>query len=249
MRNLRIMLLFFAGLLFLKPDVSGQSQKDLDKMLFYYVDGKYEKLLDLAMKYVENDKTRRNPIPYLYVSKAYYEMSKLEEYDEDYPRAFRDAVKYAVKYRKKDKAGEYVAENEEYFDQLRVQVFEMADNYYSIGKYSKAKTWYKYLTGMDPQDWGAWFLRGVVEMRLNMRSDAATSIQTAIDGLGGLDQATFDNYMEGKAEVLKRGIITYVEYMKELGKMTEAKEVIGLGYEYFKEDNEYKMTYDEIMRA
>ena len=31
--------------------------------------------------------------------------------------------------------------------------------------------------------------------------------------------------------------------------MNEAKEMMALGYEYLKDDNEYKIAYDDIMRA
>ena len=203
----------------------------------------------MAMGFVENDKTRRNPVPYIYVSKAYYEMSKIEEFDEAYPRAFRDAVKYAVKYRKKDKEGEFIEENAEYIDGLKVQTFELADNYYQIGKYSKSKTYFKYLTGMDPKDWGSWFFKGVTESRLNMRSDSEISIKTAIDGLSAIDKTVFESYLPGQVMLLKKGIIYYSEFMKERGKMAEAKEIIAMGYPYFDDDNEYKVAYDDLMRG
>ena len=226
-----------------------QSEKDMDKMLFYYVDEKYEKLLDLALDFTENEKTRRNPVPYIYVSKAYYEMSKIEEFDEDYPRAFRSSLKYAVKFRKKDKEGEFAEENAEFIDGLKVQAFELADNYYQIGKYTKAKTYFKYITGMDPSDWGAWFLRGVNETRLNMRSEAEISLKNAIDGLTSVDQDQVENYLPGQLLLLKKGIVSYAEFMKERGKMTEAKDILTMGYPFYSEDKEYKITYDDIVRG
>lgn len=249
MKRLKLILFVLIGVFIFQKVGFTQSEKDMDKMLFYYVDEKYEKLLDMAMGFVENEKTRKNPVPYLYVSKAYYEMSKIEEYDEAYPRAFRDAVKYAVKYRKKDKAGEFVEENAEYIDVLKVQTYEMADNYYQIGKYSKAKTYFKYITGMDPEDWGSWFLKGVNESRLNMRSESETSLKKAIEGLSALDNEKVESYLPGQMMLLKKGIINYSEFMEERGKMAEAKEIIAMGYPYFEDDNEYKIAYDGLMRG
>lgn len=226
-----------------------QSEKDLDKMRFYYVDEKYEKLLDMALDFTEDEDTRRNPVPYIYASQAYYEMSKIEEYDELYPRAFRDAVKYAVKFRKKDKKSEYIEDNAEYIDGLKSQTYELADNYYEIGKYSKAKTYLKYLVGMDPEDWGSWFLKGVNETRLNMRSEADISLQTAVDGLKSLDQSRFDSYYPSQKMLLKAGIICYTDFMKENGKISEAKEIITMGYAFYENDNEYKIAYDDLVRG
>lgn len=249
MKSLKLTLFILIGILVFSKTAFSQSEKDMDKMLFYYVDEKYEKLLDMAMGFVEDDKTRRNPVPYIYVSRAYYEMSKIEEFDEAYPRAFRDAVKYAVKYRKKDKDGEFIEENAEYIDVLKVQTFEMADNYYQIGKYSKANTYFKYITGMDPEDWGSWFLKGVNESRLNMRSESEISLKTAIEGLSTLDNEKVESYLPGQMMLLKKGIINYSEFMVERGKMTEAKEIIAMGYPYFEDDNEYKIAYDVLIRG
>lgn len=249
MKSLKLTLFLIIGLFIFQKAGLSQSEKDMDKMLFYYVDEKYEKLLDMAMGFVEDDKTRRNPVPYIYVSRAYYEMSKIEEYDEIYPRAFRESVKYAVKFRKKDKEGEFIEENAEYVDILKMQTFELADSYYQTEKYSKAKTYFKYLTGMDPEDWGSWFLRGVTESRLNMRSESEISLKTAIDGLASVDTDIVDRYLPGELMLLKKGILNYSEFMKEKGKMDEAKEIIVMGYPYFEEDNEYKIAYDDFMRG
>jgi tetratricopeptide (TPR) repeat protein len=249
MRYLKITMIVLISIFNIQKSGFSQSEKDMDKMLFYYVDEEYEKLLKMAIKYTQDEDTRRNPVPYIYVSQAYYEMSKIEEFDESYPRAYRDAVKYAVKFTKKDKTGEFKGDNAEYIDGLKIQTFELADNYYQVGKYSKAKTYDKYLTGMDPEDWGSWFLKGVTEMRLNMRTDSGESIKTAINGLSALDKEQVENYLPGQLMILKKGIIAYSEYMKDLGKMSESKEVINLGYPYFENDNEYKITYDDIMRG
>ena len=249
MKSLKLTLFILISMFIFQKTGFSQSEKDMDKMLFYYVDEKYEKLLDMAMGFVEDDKTRRNPVPYIYVSKAYYEMSKIEDYDEAYPRAFRESIKYAVKFRKKDKEGEFIEENAEYVDVLKIQTFELADSYYQIGKFSKAKTYFKYLTGMDPDDWGSWFLKGVTESRLNMRSESGISIKTAIDGLSSVDEEIVNRYLPGQFMLLKKGILSYSEFLKEGGKMAEAKEIIAMGYPYFEDDNEYKIAYDGLMRG
>ena len=200
-----------------------------------------------SMGYIEDEETRRDPLPYLYTSMCYYEMSKLEEYDEEFPRAFKDAVKYCVKYRKKDASGFYVAENAEYIDDLKRQTYEVAENYYQIGKVSKAKSFYKYLVGMDPGDYGAWLLKGVTEAKLNMTADAKISFETGIKGIENIENT--DDYWEGKLMLLKMGIISYSGYLEEKGQVNEAKELMALGYNFLKDDNEYKMAYDDIMRS
>jgi hypothetical protein len=70
-----------------------------------------------------------------------------------------------------------------------------------------------------------------------------------MDGLYALDIQEAENYLPGQLMLLKKGIIAYSEYMKELGKMPEAKEVIKKGYVFFANDNEYKIAYDDITRG
>ena len=98
-----------------------KSQDDFEDLRILYMDEKYEKLIGKATGYVENDKTRKNPAPYLYLSKAYFEISQIEKYNEDYPpeKAFRNAMKWASKYRRKDKEGILYYENDMYFQELK----------------------------------------------------------------------------------------------------------------------------------
>ena len=247
MKSIKVLLLFLVGILAFQSTSIAQPDDEYNDLLFLLVDAKYDKLLYKSMSYIEDEETRRDPLPYLYISMCYYEMSKLEEYDEEFPRAFKDAVKYCVKYRKKDASGFYVAENAEYIDDLKIQTYEIAENYFQINKVSKAKSYYKYLVGMDPGDWGSWLLKGVTEASLNMKSESKISFSNGMKGIENLEN--IDDYWEGQVMLLKMGIISYSEYLKENGKINEAKQLMALGYEFLKDDNEYKIVYDDIMRA
>ncbi len=228
-------------------NIKAQPDDEYNDLLFYLVDGKYDKLLYKSMDYIDDEDTRRDALPYLYTSMCYFQMSQLEEYDEEFPRAFKDAVKYCVKYRKKDASGFYVADNAEYIDDLKRQTYEVADGYYQTDKIAKAKSFYKDLVGIDPIDWGAWLLKGVSEAKLNMVADSKISFETGIKGLESTESV--EDYLPGQALILKMGIINYGEYLKSKGKLTDAKEVMTLGYKFLKDDNEYKMAYDSIMRS
>lgn len=247
MKQFRVLLLIIVGILAFQNTSYAQPEDEYTDLLFLLVDAKYDKLLYKSMGYIEDEETRRDALPYLYTSMCYFEMSKLEMYDEEFPRAFKDAVKYCVKYRKKDKSGFYVADNAEYIDDLKRQTFEVADNYHQSGKISKAKSYYKYLVGMDPSDWGSWLLKGVSESELNMKAEAKLSIEAAIKGIESTE--SIEDYWQGQELLLKMGIISYSEYLRDNGKIDEAKEMMTLGYEFLKDDNEFKMVYDDIMRA
>lgn len=234
------LLLLFVGLL----SFSAVSQRDYDDLLDLFVDEKYDRLLLKAEKYTYSDKTKKDPLPYLYMSMTYFEMNKRPEtYGEDYPKAFRNSLKFCVKYRKKDKEDLYLAEYEEYFDELRLATISEADAYMDQEKYTKCKGFYAYITKIDDDDAGAWVLFGLSLHRLKSKRDAADAIlkaKTIISDMG------CNHLTETQMTYLKAGIIMYSEYMDEIGERAEAKEWMELGYEHFKDDKEYNVTYEMI---
>ena len=98
---------------------TAQAQKHVyEDLLVMYVDEKYEKCMDKAIGYTENDDTKRDALPFLYMSMCNFEMSKQEKYAVDYPKASRDAIKWAEKYRKKDKEMEFFHNYNDYWADL-----------------------------------------------------------------------------------------------------------------------------------
>ncbi|MCB0198137.1 MAG: hypothetical protein KDJ65_39710, partial [Anaerolineae bacterium] len=81
---------FLAAALLAFTAFTATAQKHVyEDLLVLFVDENYEKCLAKAENYTVNDDTRKDPLPYLYMSMSLYEMSKLEEFNEDYPKASR----------------------------------------------------------------------------------------------------------------------------------------------------------------
>jgi len=222
------------------------AQGDYDNLLEMLVDEKYDKLLYRAEKYTLDDKTKKDPIPYLYLSMAFYEISKRpEDFKEDLTKgAFKNSLKYVVKYRKKDKESVYYAEYQDYFDKLRKGCISEADIYNDQEKFTKSKGYYKYLTGLDKNDPGAWLMKGYTEHKLKSRKDAGLSFgkaKTIVDEMG------CDYLTKVQMGLLKSAIITCAEMWDDEGQSDLAKEWLEIGYEYFKDDKEFNVTYEMIL--
>jgi hypothetical protein len=230
------------ALLFVTAQVSAQKE-EFDDLLILYVDEDYEKLISKAEKYADNDNYRKHPEPYLYLAKAYYEMSLKEEYAADYPKAFRSALKNAAKYRKKDKELEYWAENEAFFAALRKASMEEAEMYLSEEDYSKASRVYDGIIDFDPEDTGAHFLYGYTLFKLNRQGEADVIIKAGSNLLATLDIGDLD---EDQQRLLKYGLIYYSEYLYESGRADSAQVTMEFGQPYFKEDNEFRLTYEDV---
>ena len=94
---------------------SAQTDKDYKDLLTMFVSEKYEKCLYKAEGYTLDDETKKDALPYLFMSRCYFEMSKKDEFKEKYPNAFKDSMKYISKYGSKDKEHKYAAEYEDFF--------------------------------------------------------------------------------------------------------------------------------------
>lgn len=225
-----------------------QAQEDYDDLLILYVDGDYEKLINKAEKYTDKSDTRRDPQPYLYLSKAYFEMSQKEEFQEEYPKAFRDAMKYASKYRRKDKELEYWDINQEYFAELRAEAMREADLFMADKDprgLSQAARLYKYLADINPEDPATTMMYCAVLYQINRRGEADLLMRELGPKLDDLNVEKMD---EAQQEMLKFGMIQYSRYLKEDGQLDSARVTMNLGHPYFKDDNEFKLAYEEIQR-
>ncbi|MCC6600888.1 MAG: hypothetical protein IT223_09475 [Crocinitomicaceae bacterium] len=235
---LTIILFLLSG--FVRTFAQGGDYKEL---LALYVDEKYEKLLYKAEKYTLDDKTKKDAMPYLFMSMGYYKISKLDEFKKDYPDAFKNALKYMGKYAQKDKGRTFAAEYEDYFEELRTATVSEAEVMLDQKKYTKAKTMYDNLTDMDPNDAGAYLMLSITFEAIKSKKEAATSLAKAKELLTTKKCSTSSKQ---EFNLLKNALMTYANHLSEAGSKAEAKEWMDLGMDYFKDDKEYMVNYEII---
>ncbi len=236
-------LLLFVHLIALMLPATAQKHVYED-LLVLYVDEKYDKCLMKAENYTENDATRKDPLPYLYMSMALFEMSKREEYQEDYPKAARDALKYAEKYRKKDKDNEFFRNYEDYWAELNTMAMEEAEFYFQDAKWSKARQTYDYMIGYYPENAGAWGMLAVSQFKYNQSREAEESLvkfEEAYAALGDLERLPQD-----QKKLLKMALINLSIHQAENGMRSKAIATIEKGKDLFMDDPEFKLQYEEL---
>ena len=219
------------------------SENELNQLLVWYVDGKYEKVLYKAIRYTEDDEQKKHPMPYLYMAKAYLgihnsdDADLRESYEVDKLKALKNALKYAGKFVKKDKEQEYIFEELEYIEDLRKETIIAAETEMDNGKFTKAKSYYKYLTTLDKEDPGAWMMYGTVFLTLKARRDADKAWETAHNLL--LDQQA-RGLTEGQRELLQYAFVTTIEKLDEMGDRAAAQDFISLGDDFIGGDREFE---------
>jgi len=193
---------------------------------------KYEDCAYKAETYTENEKYRKSPEPYLYISMCYYELrlSDDEKIKEYYKTPLKDALKYAVKMRTYDKDAAFYNDNKEFLDNLRQACYEEAKVLTDKKDYSKASSYYyKQLVKLDPDDTELLFVKGVCDALMRNTSEAYKSINDAMPVLR--KNAEEGNYKAGKiiAPTLSDAFVNYSTLLKEQSYGDSAKAIISFG--------------------
>jgi hypothetical protein len=235
--------LFSAGASLAQRDVDQEekpliSQDEIDDLLMWMVDGKYEKVLYKAIRYTEDDKTKKEPLPYIYMSQAFFRISESDDAKllEQYKGALKSALKYCSKFVKKDKEKTYFYEFTDYINELRRATMNQAEIYVDDLKFTKAKSYYKYLYTFDLEDPGAHLMYGTVLWKNKTKRDAQIAWEKARQLL--LDQQG-RGLQEVQLDLLRYAIIYTAETMDEEGNRTGAIEWLDLGEELFGSQKEY----------
>jgi predicted Zn-dependent protease len=236
---------FLFGFILFNSTASAQAHV-YDDLLILYVDEEYVKCMDKADRYINKDDTRRDALPYLYKSLCSHEMSKLDKYtsDPEFKYAARDALKYAAKYRKKDKESEYFKNYEDYWAELNTSAMETGFALFDEKAYSKAKRQFQRMTTYYPENPGAWQMLALAQLKMNLARDAAESMngyRTAFAAVPDVQRLPKD-----QQRLLREGMIRYAEYLTSKGMQDSARATIAPGLVPFSENPEFKGLYDEL---
>jgi hypothetical protein len=166
--------------------VISQTDNKYEDLLVLYVNEDFKNCYKKSLKYTVKDKTKKDPLPYLFVSKACYEMSQDHKYTEEFPKARKTALSYAVKYRKKDKEYLLKEDSEEFINDFKLNIIEELENYLEEGTektYSKAVGLTKKACGIDPDDYGAKLLYSILCTITKNKTYAKESLKICIPKL------------------------------------------------------------------
>lgn len=218
-------------------------EDDLNELLMWIVDEKYEKVLYKAIRYTEDDEQKKHPMPYLYMSKAYMGIHNSddpdlrESFEVDKLKALKNGLKYASKFVKKDKEIEYVPLEQEFIEEIRKETIIAAETEMDNEKYTKAKSYYKYLTSLDKEDPAAYMMFGTVYMTLKARRDADVQWEKAKNLL--LDQQA-RGLTESQLDLLQYAFVKTIETLDQLGDRANAQSWVALGDDFVGGDREYE---------
>ncbi len=237
----------FAILAIVSSSLFAQAQKHVyDDLLILYVDEDYEKCIAKAERYADNKDTRRDPLPFIYLSMCYHEMSKLEEYftQHEYRFASRDALKYATRFRKKDKEMAYFNNYEDYWMELNESAMEAGINHYQLEEFSKARRIFDRMVVYMPENAGAWLMRSLCQERMNMKRETLESRKSFDEAYAAIHD--MERLPADQRKLLRNALVLDAEYLVSTGRQAEAKELLTLGEEHFMSNLEFKSLHEQL---
>ena len=180
------------------------------------------------------------------MSMCLYEMSKIPKYQEmdDYKKADRDALKWAEKYRKKDKEKEFFDNYADYWGELNTMAQELGMNDYESGAkgMSKAKRTFESMTKYYPENPGPWLMLALTNYGSNQQKegdDALKTFHTTLDAAGDIGSLP-----EDQKKLLMDALVHYAEYLDGKGDKSGAKAALEIGKKDFMDVPEFKGAYD-----
>ena len=129
-------------------------------------------------------------------------------------------------------------------DRIALSMIEAAEGDFDGGLTSKALKYYKYLTGMDPKDHSAWFMKGLCEMKNRASSEAMKTWVIAEKDFNG--EATIEEMTDEQKILMKYYLIKRSEFSIEMGDTAKARELMDMGKNVFEHDKDFMSYYNDI---
>jgi hypothetical protein len=235
---------FFTDMLL--GQVAGGTYEKLAKL---YNQGKYESCLFKADKYTYDEESSIDAEPYLYVAMCFYQLSISEDpvLREDYKDGFKQAIKYATKFIKKDKEGELYEQNFDFINILKDELKKEIKAQFDKGDYRKVATTAKLFDKLNrKEDILLLYYIGMNEMMSNNVSQGSRDLDDAKSKLDEmLNAKTFQTDAASKSLAID-GFLKYSEFLINQNQLKEAADLLNYGLKLFPNDGYLKVQFNVV---
>lgn len=236
---LAIFLLVFAAM------TATAQAPNYDDLKILYADANYEKLIKVAENYTMKDELKKDPLPFLWLSKGLYKISLSGTDDEKYKNAYKDAIAALAKAMKNDKDGTALSDHQEFIELFQMSMVELIANDIAAGDFNKASGWVIKYYKITRNPVGAKYLDGAAKYRKADKGGANTLWKEAETMLASI--TSIEEWSEADKKMLKMGIIQTAECFVAAKQKDKAKAVMNKVAQWFEGDEEFKTKYDELV--
>jgi hypothetical protein len=202
----------------------------------------------VAENYTVKDKTKKDILPYIWLSKGLYKISLSGTDNEKFKNAYKEAIKYlskGIKYDLKYNEGSTIEEEREFVDEFQLSLQEIIENEVSSGGFKKAYGWTIKYNKITLNPVGAKFMMGACKHEDQDKPSARTLWQEAQKMMDELE--SMDGWSEADKNMMMLGILYSANAMKKSRQEEKARALLGKASQWFEEDEVWKEKYDEIV--
>lgn len=237
-----------------------QAQREIEykeeypELLNLYMDEEYEEVIKKVEKGTLFSKAimeeeRNQPLPYIYLAKAYYEISKMEEYKEKYSRAFKNSIRYAGRFIDRDEKRMFIKDHERFLIKLRRECMEIAAMHlerseYERGQLRKARYFYKKLQDLSPNDPSPHYMEGLTWIMQDLEAQADRPFKAADEKWKKLE--SISELKEDQQDLFKTYVEQYSRHLVEEGQKDSARSVLQKVNGHFQEDQDFRDYYQKV---
>lgn len=226
----QFVVIFLLITLFTAKGISQVKGGKQDKLMDLFVMEKYEDCAFKAEKMTLDDKTSSDPEPYLYLSMCYLyiyqHIDDFENPDNVYKNALKDAISNAGKALKKDKKGELIPQNRDYYSELKEEGLKEINIFVNDDNFKKAASAMKQLIKIDPEDENLSFALGVLQILSVNVVEGERILEEAFKSMDTKYADADYESDEVSAPIMIKLAIVYSNFLVKNGDTAKAKSII-----------------------
>lgn len=234
---------FLAAMIFA---VTANAQgEDYDNLLIYKADQNWEKLIREAEKLTSKNKTKKDALPYYYLTYGLYKISFIGDRPDEYKNAYKDALTNAGKMGRKDGAEQVFEEYEEFYNELKMSLLEIIRNEIEGDDYRRAFGWVMKIYKFGRDHIGGKFLEGACRHHNGDKATARAKWKEGQELIKELESTSI--WSEADKAIIKLGLYESAKAMTASRQKDTAVEIMNLGAQWFEGDKDWQAWYDEIV--
>jgi len=218
---------------------------DYDNLLIYKADQNWEKLIREAEKLTTKTKTKNEALPYYYLTYGLYKISFIGDRPDEYKNAYKDALTAAGKMGRKDGADQVFEQYADFYNELKMSLLEIIRNEIEGGDYRRAFGWVMKIYKFDRDHIGGKYLEGACRHHNGDKATARAKWKEGQDLIKALESTS--HWTDADKAMIKLGLYESAKALVASRQKDAAKEIMNLGAQWFEEDKDWKVWYDEIV--
>jgi outer membrane protein assembly factor BamD (BamD/ComL family) len=238
MKNLLLIATFFVGKILLAQ------APNYDNLKILYADEDFEKLVSKCERYMRKDKTKKDPIPYMWGAKGLYKISVSGNDDPEYKNAFKEAMGVMSKSIKYDTDGACRAEHADFYNEFLLSSVELIVNEAGTGDFRKAYSWNLKYSKITDQMGGTKYMEAACKFMKSDKGGANSAWKEAEAALEGVE--SINDWMDADKKMLMYGVIYTADCYLKSRQNDKAKALMDRFAPWFSDYEVFKSKQKEI---